>query len=468
MHNHKQQLLKRHRKQKRLILVAALLVILVSGFWHWWLIPCLLVVFWIVHEAWLSDHLFYLPNEDYRYQFPETAKCFTTQLVQGALLLTEDQQQQISSTDTLLLKIRLQTSWLGRLFDPSIVFADDQQTFERSAKGVRYLNLTGQHAALVADQLVFKTQFCRLEAQVELIAFAQPDFTRQSIMVLAPHADDAELAAYGVYSSSENKSVITITQGEIEAENYQVLGLTQDQAAKLKGRLRAWDSIMIPQWGGVKAENTVQLGYYCLQLNNMQSAPEQAFGSKASKDSDIRCVRNYNSIQLTSDATGTPSWQNLVQDLVEVLAHFKPDVVITPHPTLDPHADHVATTAALYQALETAEHKPENLLFYANHLHDNDRWPMGNAGDGVALPPAMRELEADSLWAFNLTKEQQLDKAMALAMQHDLQPAMPLKKRVRRYLQHYLLGRRWPATGENEFFRKAVRRHELFWVRSLK
>ena len=56
---------------------------------------------------------------------------------------------------------------------------------------------------------------------------------------------------------------------------------------------------------------------------------------------------------------------------------------------------------------------------------------------------------------------------MALAMQHDLQGPLPLKRRIRRWIQRALVGRRWPATGEDEFFRKAVRRHELFWVRTL-
>ena len=76
-------------------------------------------------------------------------------------------------------------------------------------------------------------------------------------------------------------------------------------------------------------------------------------------------------------------------------------------------------------------------------------------------------LPADELWSYVLSVEQQLDKALALAMQHDLQGSLPLKKRLRRNLQKLLLGRRWPVTGDNEFFRKAVRRHELFWVRPL-
>jgi hypothetical protein len=66
-----------------------------------------------------------------------------------------------------------------------------------------------------------------------------------------------------------------------------------------------------------------------------------------------------------------------------------------------------------------------------------------------------------------LSVDTQLDKAMALGMQHDLQGRPALKKRLRRCFQYWLAGRRWPATGEDEFFRKAVRRHELFWVRDL-
>jgi hypothetical protein len=47
---------------------------------------------------------------------------------------------------------------------------------------------------------------------------------------------------------------------------------------------------------------------------------------------------------------------------------------------------------------------------------------------------------------------------------HDLQPAPPFKRQLRRIIQRYLAARRWPAFGDNEFFRKAVRQHELFWV----
>lgn len=162
-----------------------------------------------------------------------------------------------------------------------------------------------------------------------------------------------------------------------------------------------------------------------------------------------------------------PTWNNLVADLAACLEHFRPDVVVMPHPELDPHADHVASTRAFFQAMEQSAWQPERLLLYANHLHDNDRWPMGDANTGVALPPALVELSADDLFSHVLDDQQQLDKAMALLMHHDLQPPLPFKRRMRRHIQRLLAGRRWPKTGDNEYLRKAVRRHELFWVREL-
>jgi hypothetical protein len=134
-----------------------------------------------------------------------------------------------------------------------------------------------------------------------------------------------------------------------------------------------------------------------------------------------------------------------------------------PHPVLDPHPDHICAQQAVIEALQGLEWQPTTVLGYANHLHDNDRWPMGDAGAGIALPPLFDDtLE---LWpcSLSLSPARQRDKAMALGMMHDLQPAPPFKRRVRRWLQRVLAGRARSPYGENEFFRKAVRRHELFW-----
>jgi LmbE family N-acetylglucosaminyl deacetylase len=458
MNGRKQQLLKRHRRHKRLALLLGLLGLLMSGvFVAWWLPPVLLVLGWVAHEAWFADHLFYSPRDDYRYDFPQDCLSVPARIEQGGLQVEAD----VAGYDTLVLELRLKATWLGRWLDPHVQLGNDRQDFERGVLGRRYLNLSG----LQADGLSVVPRFCRIEGELRLHAMRNPDFAAQRLLIIAPHADDAELAAFGQYSRAADVAIVTLTQGEIEAESYQRLGLDEAAAARLKGRLRAWDSLAAPLWGGVAQERCVQLGYYCLQLPAMAEQPQMPFGSRESGESEVRSVRQHNPLTLPADADGQPTWDNLVADLAAVIEHYRPEVLLTPHPELDPHHDHVASTRAVLEACERTSWQPKTLLLYANHLHDNDRWPMGPAGNGIALPPAITALPAERLWSPTLDVERQLDKAMALGLQHDLQGSLPLKKRLRRLIQHVLTGRRWPATGEDEFFRKAVRRHELFWVR---
>lgn len=460
MNGRKQQLLKRHRRNKRIAMLVALLALLALGVLvAWWLPPLLLVLGWVAHEAWFADHMFYSPRDDYRYDFPEDCLSLPARIEQGALQVEAD----LDGYDTLALELRLTATWLGRWFDPHVWLGDDRQDFERGVAGRRYLNLSG----LQANGLRILPRFCRVDGELRLHAMRNPDFAAQRMLIIAPHADDAELAAFGQYSRSSDTAIVTLTQGEIEAENYQRFGLDKAAAARLKGRLRAWDSLAAPLWGGVPQQRCVQLGYYCLQLTAMAEQPQVPFGSRESGESDVRPVRRHNPLTLPADADGQPTWNNLIADLVAVIEHYRPEVLLTPHPQLDPHHDHVASTRALLEACQRSGWKPQTLLLYANHLHDNDRWPMGPAGNGIALPPAITALPADRLWSPTLDAELQLNKAMALGLQHDLQGPLPLKRRLRRLIQWALAGRRWPATGEDEFFRKAVRRHELFWVRPL-
>jgi LmbE family N-acetylglucosaminyl deacetylase len=460
----KQTLLKQHRRQKRIALLLALASLLLMGVLvAWWWVPLLLLAGWVAHEAWFADHLFYAPGDDYSYAFADEVPAFSGRIEAGYLQMDDA----IGTADTLILRVHLKANWLGRWLDPYVEIGSDRQDFERGANGCRYLNLSGQQDALTRGALQVRGHFCSIEPAVTLFALNNPDYAEQRLMVIAPHADDAELAAFGLYSRACDVSIVTLTQGEIEADSYRGLGLDHAAAARLKGRLRAWDSLAVPLWGGVPQSQCLQLGYYCLQLSAMQAQPEAAFASRESGEGDIRSVRAANSVQLPGDIDGVPSWRNLVADLVASIEYFQPDVVVSPHPQLDPHSDHVASTQALLAAIGLSRWKPKTLLLYANHLHDNDRWPMGPAGFGIALPPAITALPADGMWSPSLDAAQQLDKAMALVMQHDLQGRLPLKRCIRRLIQRLLVGRRWPATGEDEFFRKAVRRHELFWVRTL-
>ncbi|WP_410481092.1 PIG-L deacetylase family protein [Pseudomonas plecoglossicida] len=464
----KQQLLKRHRRNKRLGLLAGLVALVALGVFAWWWLPLLLLpLLWAAHEAWFADHLFYAPGEDYAYRFGEQTQQAPVTLSGG--LLKADAALQ--GDETLILEVRLQSGWLGRFLDPRVELqgADqhDRQTFERGVAGVRFLNLTGLAAPLQAGTLRLCGRHCRLLGEPRLWITPSVELQRRRVMVIAPHADDAELAAYGLYSQADETWVVTLTAGEIEAEHYQQMGLGKAEAARLKGRLRAWDSIAVPRWAGVPEARCVQLGYFCLQLPTMQAAPGQPAASREADMADIRPFRQFNPFPLPADQDGAPTWQNLLADLRALLQMARPEVLVMPHPQLDPHPDHICAQAAVLEALQGLAWQPQTLLCYANHLHDNDRWPMGDSGDGVALPPQLSAAQAWAPCSLVLDLPTQRDKAMALGMMHDLQPPAPFKRRLRRLLQRWLAGRRPSPYGENEFFRKAVRRHELFWWREL-
>ncbi|UVM17238.1 PIG-L family deacetylase [Pseudomonas sp. B21-023] len=464
----KQQLLKRHRRNKRLgLLVGLLLLVALGVFGAWWLPLLLLPLLWVAHEAWFADHLFYSPGEDYAYRFAkdtrEVAASLQVDLLQTDVALQGD--------ETLILEIGIRSNWLGRFLDPRVELlagaASDVQTFERGVKGVRFLNLTGLAEPLAAGTLRLRGRHCRLQQSPRLWITPAVELRKRRVMVIAPHADDAELAAYGLYSQADETWVVTLTAGEIEAEHYQTMGLAKAEAARLKGRLRAWDSIAVPRWAGVPESRCVQLGYFCLQLPVMQAAPDLPVRSREADLADIRPFRRFNPFPLPADIDGAPTWHNLLADLRALFEMARPQVLVMPHSVLDPHPDHICAQAAVLEALQGLAWQPETLLCYANHLHDNDRWPMGESGDGVALPPQLEAAEAWSPCSLVLDIDTQRDKAMALGMMHDLQPAPPFKRRLRRALQRWLAGRRPSPYGENEFFRKAVRRHELFWRRDL-
>ncbi|MDR1888395.1 MAG: PIG-L family deacetylase [Zoogloeaceae bacterium] len=463
----KQCLLARHRRIKRVALLLTLVVLLaVAVLVSAGLALILLLAGWLAHEAWFSDHLFYSPRADYRYRFDPAIEILPARLENGRLRI----EGNIAEDDALFLEIRLRATWLGRFCAPAVdIMVDaerDRQTFELGASGLRYLNLTG----FPAGEIRLRGLRCRMDGAPRLLRIRCPDYRQQRLLVVAPHADDAELAAFGLYTqASQTAWIVTLTAGEIETGHYQRMGLDAVSAARLKGRLRAWDSLAVPRWAGIAAERIVHLGYFCMRLADMRETPAEAMPSREAELADTRFFRSGNPLILPGDADGQPTWNNLLADLRALIALARPEVIVLPHPGFDPHPDHVAAYAAVREALADSDWQPQTLLCYANHLHDNDMWPMGNAHAGVPLPPLTEANELPLLpWSLALSRPQQIDKASALAMMHDLQPPLPKKRRLRRLIQTLLTGRRWPCYGENEYFRKAVRRQEIFWVEAQK
>ena len=133
----KQQLLKQHRRNKRMAMLVIVLGLVLLGFIApLWLLPLAIVVLWIVHEAWFADHLFYAPQDDYQYRFPEAIEPYELLIVDGRLKLNSNTELALEQS-TLIAQVQLKSSWLGRWFDPSVLLGNDQQTFERGAQGIR-------------------------------------------------------------------------------------------------------------------------------------------------------------------------------------------------------------------------------------------------------------------------------------------------------------------------------------------
>lgn len=184
----KQQLLKAHRRSKRLFLIAFAIALVTAGFLlGWWLVPVLLVLAWVAHEAWFADHLFYRASDDYQYHFPEDAAQQPVNLDAGVLRLSES----LAPGETLVLELEVKATWLGRWLDPYVELDDDRQDFERGVDGRRFLNLSGQAAALGDNTLTVRGRHCTLSSSGTLWVMSNPDYAQQRVMVIAPHADDA-------------------------------------------------------------------------------------------------------------------------------------------------------------------------------------------------------------------------------------------------------------------------------------
>lgn len=455
---------KKNRGRLRIILIAAVVFFLLGyGYYGWALVMAFF--FYVCHEVLWSDHIFYDPGRDYQYRFTDTKELPVSWDSKNKILnippLSED-------VDTALLALTIKSDLLGGLFDPLIEFCvgDEQiiQYFERNVKGLRYINISPLLKAVNAGgSITVKTKYCKvMELQGKLFAFKNPDLNNKKLLVISPHADDGELAAFGLYSEHES-CLVTMTAGEVEAEDFQNIYHDKQQASLLKGRLRSLDGMTAAIWGGIDPKNMINLGYFCQRLKEMHDAPEQLKGSKTAGVTDTRLFRQPNQQPLKSDQNGMPTWSNLIEDLREIIKQANPDIIVSPHPQLDPHGDHIYATRAVLEAISGLEKQPENIYYYANHLRHTDHYPFGPVHTVVSLPPNFDSIVVSSIVSYPLEMKKQKDKIFALEVMHDLKTKLTLKKRIRRILQSLLINRPINQYGEDEFYRKTIRVNELFY-----
>jgi LmbE family N-acetylglucosaminyl deacetylase len=353
--------------------------------------------------------------------------------------------------------------------------AEVVQVFEDGARGRRFVDVSpllrggieaGETIELAVDGVRLASDSTRL------YAFANPPVSSGlRVLVVAPHPDDAEIAAFGVYSSTD-ADVVTVTSGDAGAPGFAALFPEPGEHYRVKGWIRTWDSIVVPFFGGVAPGRARNLGYYDATLRRLWQERPRAIAPALAKLESPGFYRSLNIDPRLRERPFTASWPSLVGDLRAELDLLQPRVVVAPHPLLDRHADHQFTTVALLEALEAWPGDCE-LWLYTNHATGNESWPFGPPEAMSGLPPwpapamggaadtTAAGLFFSRLYSHPLDADARRRKQVALEAMHDLRPfdlredegdGDATSRRERAEARRY------------DYFRRAPRPNELFFV----
>lgn len=345
-----------------------------------------------------------------------------------------------------------------------------RQYFRPGDNGKRWLNLSflrdaltpGAHVRLTSEGMTLQP------GDASLRLFDNELDLTQTILVLAPHPDDAEIAAFGLYAQ-RNATIITVTPGNGGPRSYaSVFDDTADDTAEMyhfKGKLRLIDSVTVPWLGSIPPERTFNLGYFNGRLKPMHDAPDTAVPEQFSSNTDIGAYLPYNLGSLLPKQARAATWTHLVDDLVTVLSKVKPDLIVAPHPQLDTHRDHQYTTVALAEALMRWQQKDDvTLLLYTNHA-DQNRYPYGPAGTLASLPPP-QNVHLDRVYSHPVAPELQRLKLFALESMHDLRISPSRLYQLTVGQDRTTEPEAQDAANGMHYLRQGVRANELFYLYS--
>lgn len=361
--------------------------------------------------------------------------------------------------DTLLLELSVAATGPGApklraVRGPSAV----HQVFEENSRGRRFLDVSplrhgeGGRVALAGEGAAWA------EGPARLFVYRNTPLAGRRVLVLAPHPDDAEIAAFGVYRRTQ-ADVVTITSGDAGGNNFEVLWPEPGEHFRMKGWIRTWDSIAVPFHGGVFPGKARNLGYYDARLRLMHAEPAREFAPQKARIEDPGYYRKLNVDVALRDRPFRSTWRNLVADLRWELRRVRPQVIVAPHPMLDNHPDHQFTTIALIEALESWRGDCE-LLLYTNHGLENEAFPLGDRDAMTGLPAwSGTGLYFRRIYSHPLTPEEQRLKLVALEAMHDLRE-FDLREKAPPILTEAMLR----ARERHDYFRRGPRPNELFFV----
>jgi LmbE family N-acetylglucosaminyl deacetylase len=282
--------------------------------------------------------------------------------------------------------------------------------------------------------------------------------------VIAPHPDDAEIAAFGLYANRKS-TIVTVTTGNAGPRSYETVFDNDAEMYHFKGRIRLIDSITVPWQGGIPPDRAFNLGYFDARLADMYAQPSAVVPEMYGPNTDIGAYLRYNIGSLLPKRPRESKWTNLVNDLDAVLRKVKPAIVVAPHPQLDSHADHQFTAVALEQALARGRRRA-TLLLYTNHA-DRNRYPYGPAGTIVSLPPPMtQDVPLDRVYSHPVAPDLQRQKLFALESMHDLRssPSRLYQVEIGTDRSREFESQGQSSAGGVNYLRRGPRSNELFFV----
>jgi LmbE family N-acetylglucosaminyl deacetylase len=372
--------------------------------------------------------------------------------------------------DSAFLELNVRTGLGGLLDDPCLETRQGEVVqrhyVERGGAGRRYFNVSSFMSAAGRAERRLSLRGLRLAfsgpARLHVLRGAVPP--EGPLLVLAPHPDDAEIAAFGLLSARPSW-VVTVTLGDAGPNLYGAYLPDASVAYVEKARMRAWDSVRIPLLAVPPPVFTANLGYFDGTLARMREAPDSPVTPLYHAQSDISKLR-LNPLdrgQPPRDAT----WRNLVADMRQLLVEVRPTAVALPHPVLDPHPDHHCTTLAFLEALSELPPMPGKLLFYANHLAKTELYPVGPCDGAVSIPPMLDEsVPIGTVWSLALDAHTRLRKRIALETHHDLRPLQYQDGRTLAGVIKDALLRPYTylVQPDVDYVRRAARPNELFFV----
>ena len=339
----------------------------------------------------------------------------------------------------------------------------DRQYFAPGDSGERWLNLTFLRSAMVGTRVSLRGDGVAFTAPQARLRLFDGDFDlSKAVLVLAPHPDDAEIAAFGLYAN-RNASVVTVTAGNAGAPTYEAVFDDPGDLYLFKGRIRVIDSITVPWQGRIPPERAFNMGYFDARLAEMFDKRDAVIPEMYRPNTDINVYRRENIGELLQLGPRESKWSNLVEDVLSLLKKVKPAVIVAPHPQLDTHRDHQYTTVALSEAL-ARWNRPVALLLYTNHA-DRNRYPYGPAGTLLSLPPPPPgDVRLDRIYSHPVPPALQRIKLFALESMHDLRFSPTRQYQLAREELRAAAPEKPGPEPDITYLRRGPRSNELFLV----